>query len=87
MSDQTAIRSEAMTPDEVMRYSRHIIMGQVGPQGQRKLRNAKVLVIGAGGLGGGAGMLVAWPQAAGGDAGHRLPRRLPAEADRAALPD
>jgi len=44
--------SSALTPDEVMRYSRHIIMGQVGPQGQRKLRNAKVLVIGAGGLGG-----------------------------------
>ncbi len=35
-----------------MRYSRHIIMPQVGPQGQRKLRNGKVLVIGAGGLGG-----------------------------------
>jgi molybdopterin/thiamine biosynthesis adenylyltransferase len=35
-----------------MRYSRHIIMPQVGPQGQRKLRDAKVLVVGAGGLGG-----------------------------------
>ncbi|MQC19098.1 MAG: molybdopterin-synthase adenylyltransferase MoeB [Chloroflexi bacterium] len=44
--------SAALTPDEVMRYSRHIIMAQVGPQGQRKLRNAKVLVVGAGGLGG-----------------------------------
>jgi molybdopterin/thiamine biosynthesis adenylyltransferase/molybdopterin converting factor small subunit len=44
--------SSALTPDEVMRYSRHIIMPQVGPQGQRKLRNAKVLVVGAGGLGG-----------------------------------
>jgi adenylyltransferase/sulfurtransferase len=44
--------STALSPDEVMRYSRHIIMGQVGPLGQRKLRNAKVLVIGAGGLGG-----------------------------------
>ncbi|MSQ41700.1 MAG: molybdopterin-synthase adenylyltransferase MoeB [Dehalococcoidia bacterium] len=43
--------SVAMTPDEVMRYSRHIIMGPVGPSGQRKLRNAKVLVVGAGGLG------------------------------------
>lgn len=52
MSDQAATRSEAMTPDEVMRYSRHIIMAQVGPQGQRKLRDAKVLVVGAGGLGG-----------------------------------
>ena len=52
MSEQTTTRSEAMTPDEVMRYSRHIIMAQVGPQGQRKLRDAKVLVIGAGGLGG-----------------------------------
>jgi adenylyltransferase/sulfurtransferase len=43
--------SAAMTPDEVMRYSRHMIMGQVGPVGQRKLRAAKVLIIGAGGLG------------------------------------
>ncbi|MFA7249958.1 MAG: molybdopterin-synthase adenylyltransferase MoeB [Dehalococcoidia bacterium] len=42
----------ALSPEEVMRYSRHIIMPQVGPQGQRKLRNAKVLVVGAGGLGG-----------------------------------
>ena len=41
----------ALSPDEVMRYSRHIIMPQVGPVGQRKLKNAKVLVIGAGGLG------------------------------------
>ncbi len=41
----------ALSPDEVMRYSRHIIMGQVGPTGQRKLRNAKVLIVGAGGLG------------------------------------
>ena len=41
----------ALTPDEVMRYSRHIIMEPVGPTGQRKLRDARVLVIGAGGLG------------------------------------
>ncbi|MGE3856821.1 MAG: ThiF family adenylyltransferase, partial [Dehalococcoidia bacterium] len=49
---EQAKTSTALSPEEVMRYSRHIIMGQVGPQGQRKLRNAKVLVIGAGGLGG-----------------------------------
>jgi molybdopterin/thiamine biosynthesis adenylyltransferase/molybdopterin converting factor small subunit len=43
--------ARALTPDEVMRYSRHIIMGPVGSVGQRKLLNARVLVIGAGGLG------------------------------------
>jgi molybdopterin/thiamine biosynthesis adenylyltransferase/molybdopterin converting factor small subunit len=47
----TAGNSNALSSEEVMRYSRHIIMGQVGPTGQRKLRNAKVLIIGAGGLG------------------------------------
>lgn len=43
--------SVALTPDEAMRYSRHIIMPQVGSVGQRQLRNARVLVVGAGGLG------------------------------------
>lgn len=41
----------ALTPDQVTRYSRHIIMQQVGPVGQRKMMHAKVLIIGAGGLG------------------------------------
>jgi len=40
-----------LSQDEVMRYSRHIIMPQVGPVGQRKLKQAKVLIVGAGGLG------------------------------------
>ena len=41
----------AMTPEQVERYSRHLIMEQVGPIGQRKLIDGKVLVVGAGGLG------------------------------------
>ena len=39
------------TEDEIQRYARHITLPQVGGIGQRKLMNAKVLVIGAGGLG------------------------------------
>lgn len=42
---------EALTGDQVERYSRHLIMDQVGPVGQRKITQGKVLVIGAGGLG------------------------------------
>ena len=41
----------AMTPEMVERYSRHLIMDQVGPMGQRKLIDGKVLAVGAGGLG------------------------------------
>lgn len=41
----------ALSPQQVMRYSRHIIMPQVGPVGQRKLMQARVLIVGAGGLG------------------------------------
>ena len=40
-----------MTPQQVQRYSRHIIMPQVGSVGQRKLMDASVLLVGAGGLG------------------------------------
>ncbi len=47
------------TPDQVVRYSRHIIMPQVGSAGQRKLLNAKVLLIGAGGLGSPAALYLA----------------------------
>ena len=41
----------ALTAEQVRRYSRHIIMPQVGSKGQRGLLDAKVLIIGAGGLG------------------------------------
>ncbi len=40
-----------LTLEEVARYSRHLIIPDVGMTGQRRLRNARVLVIGAGGLG------------------------------------
>jgi adenylyltransferase/sulfurtransferase len=43
--------SYALTPERVTRYSRHIIMNQVGSLGQRKIFDAKVLIVGAGGLG------------------------------------
>ena len=49
----------ALTPDQVERYSRHIIMPQVGSSGQRKLLEAKVLIVGAGGLGGPAALYLA----------------------------
>ena len=40
-----------LTKEEVARYSRHLIIPDVGVNGQKRLKNAKVLVIGAGGLG------------------------------------
>ena len=40
-----------LTDTQLDRYSRHIILQEVGPEGQEKLMNARVLVIGAGGLG------------------------------------
>ncbi|RWX50575.1 ThiF family protein, partial [Candidatus Electrothrix marina] len=40
-----------LTDEQLKRYSRHIILQDVGPEGQAKLMEAKVLVVGAGGLG------------------------------------
>ena len=40
-----------LTRDEVNRYSRHLIIPDVGMSGQKRLKNSKVLVVGAGGLG------------------------------------
>ena len=53
MATQTEAQKKttALTPYQVSRYSRHIIMPQVGSVGQRKLLDAKVLMVGAGGLG------------------------------------
>jgi len=43
--------AEELSIDEVRRYSRHLIIPDVGMTGQKRLKNARVLVIGAGGLG------------------------------------
>ncbi len=42
---------EPLSREEVNRYSRHLLIPNVGMEGQRRIKNAKVLVIGAGGLG------------------------------------
>jgi molybdopterin/thiamine biosynthesis adenylyltransferase len=52
MATLTATPATAqLSKDEILRYSRHLIMPEVGMEGQRKLKAAKVLCIGAGGLG------------------------------------
>ena len=48
---ESQTKTTALTPYQVSRYSRHIIMPQVGSVGQSKLLDAKVLMVGAGGLG------------------------------------
>jgi adenylyltransferase/sulfurtransferase len=52
MATLTEAKPEAvLSNDEILRYSRHLIMPEVGMVGQQKLKAAKVLCIGAGGLG------------------------------------
>ena len=46
-----------MTPEDLRRYSRHLILPEVGLTGQRKLKAASVLMIGAGGLGSPLGLV------------------------------
>lgn len=48
-----------LTQDEILRYSRHLIMPEVGVEGQEKLKAAKVLLIGTGGLGSPAALYLA----------------------------
>jgi adenylyltransferase/sulfurtransferase len=50
---------EDLSPEEIKRYSRHLIMPEVGIDGQRKLKQSSVLCIGAGGLGSPAAMYLA----------------------------
>jgi sulfur-carrier protein adenylyltransferase/sulfurtransferase len=48
---ETKPEAVALSNDEILRYSRHLIMPEVGMEGQQKLKAARVLCIGAGGLG------------------------------------
>ncbi|MGD0588015.1 MAG: molybdopterin-synthase adenylyltransferase MoeB [Thermoplasmata archaeon] len=52
-------KEEAFSHDELRRYSRHLLLPEVGMAGQRKLRQAKVLLVGAGGLGAPAALYLA----------------------------
>jgi adenylyltransferase/sulfurtransferase len=40
-----------LSPEQIKRYTRHILLPEIGVEGQKKLLAAKVLVVGAGGLG------------------------------------
>ena len=55
----TADKATTLTNEEILRYSRHLIMPEVGMEGQLKLKNAKVLLIGTGGLGAPLGLYLA----------------------------
>ncbi len=52
-------RPEVLTPDQRNRYSRHLLLPEVGEEGQQKLLGAKVLLLGAGGLGSPAALYLA----------------------------
>src|SRR6266436_3357813 len=60
-TDPFAARAERLnlTPQEVARYSRHLIMPEVGVEGQKRLKAASILLIGAGGLGSPLGLYLA----------------------------
>lgn len=49
----------SLTNEEVLRYGRHLIMPEVGMKGQKKLKDAKILMVGAGGLGSPSGLYLA----------------------------
>src|SRR6266852_1572567 len=56
---ETMAPQATLSKDEILRYSRHLIMPEVGMDGQLKLKSAKVLLIGTGGLGAPLGLYLA----------------------------
>jgi sulfur-carrier protein adenylyltransferase/sulfurtransferase len=57
-ADKTSSASQ-LAPDELVRYSRHIGLSEVGESGQRRLKQSSVLIVGAGGLGSPAALYLA----------------------------
>src|SRR3989338_7297175 len=58
-SSRTMSSADKMTPEQLTRYSRHFILPEIGEEGQKKLLRARVLLIGAGGLGSPLGLYLA----------------------------
>jgi sulfur-carrier protein adenylyltransferase/sulfurtransferase len=59
LSSVSSAPTSDLAPDELVRYSRHIGLTEVGEEGQRKLKQASVLIVGAGGLGSPAALYLA----------------------------
>src|SRR5499433_473597 len=57
LNDKPAVTG--LSKEEILRYSRHLIMPEVGMEGQLKLKSSKVLLIGTGGLGAPLGLYLA----------------------------
>src|SRR6266404_914313 len=59
MQQHASVFPQELSPQEIARYSRHLIMPEVGTEGQKKLKAASVLLVGTGGLGAPLGMYLA----------------------------
>jgi len=59
MATKTEAPAASLSKEEILRYSRHLIMPEVGMEGQLKIKQAKVLCIGTGGLGAPLGLYLA----------------------------
>ena len=59
MTGAPILPATTLSNEEILRYSRHLIMPEVGMEGQLKLKNSKVLLIGTGGLGAPLGLYLA----------------------------